>query len=84
MKRIPEGLNRFIILALLPFSVWQAGSLADKFTFTDKWIFLACYIALIGIFYAINRMGFYLIKNAYERLMGNLERNKQGNNNALS
>jgi hypothetical protein len=84
MKRIPEGLHKFIVLALLPFSVWQAGSLTDKFTFTDKWIFLATYTGLILVFYAINRMGFYLIKNAYEILIENMEKDKQGNKNVLS
>jgi hypothetical protein len=84
MKRIPDSLNRFLAVALLPFSVWQAGSLADKFTFTDIWIFLACYTLLILVFYAINRMGLFLLKNAFEHLMDGLEKDKQGNNNALS
>lgn len=84
MKKMPESFNRFILLALIAFSIWQAGSLTDKFTFTDKRIFLVSYIGLILIFYAINRMGFYLIKIAYEHLMDGLEKDKQGNKNALS
>ena len=84
MKRIPESLNRFIQVVLLPFSIWQAGSRADKFIFTDKWVFLFSYLGLILVFYAINRMGFYLIKIAYEHLIEGLEKDKQGNKNVLS
>jgi hypothetical protein len=41
-------------------------------------------VLLILIFFAINRFGFYLISLALEHLIQDMNKNKQGNNKALS